>query len=378
VSYGFVSNWRAFLTPHRTAKRAIEESAQLRRAGDLLGALVVYDSLPGKLQKQPDIVHARADIAALLRRRAEKDVRKAHKHARDKGMEAKPHEPPELVCEWTLAAALQLRRAGNLLGALALLDSLPSDLQERPDIVHARADIAARLRRRAEKNASKIRRASGHAGLAREGGAGEPNGSPEVMCERTLARAMQLRRAGDLSGALALFDSLPGDLQEQPDIVRARADLLQRRRKELNRESRLLVKAGDLLGALALYDGQPSLLPNAAKIDEDRGTILDLMRRHAIREASRLRRAGNLHEALAVYARLPIELSELPEILYERAHLLRLLGRLDAAEEMLRRALSTYPTQEASWQRLTAIPADLTSFFIERCRRGWRGMQGRA
>ena len=44
--------WTAFLAPHRIAKQAIEEAARLRRAGDLSGALAVFDSLPGKLQER--------------------------------------------------------------------------------------------------------------------------------------------------------------------------------------------------------------------------------------------------------------------------------------------------------------------------------------
>jgi tetratricopeptide (TPR) repeat protein len=357
VSHGFgIGYWAAFLTPRRAAKRAIEEATRLRRAGDLPGALAVYDSLAREVAERPDIVHARADIAARLRRRSEKDASRAHKRARDKGLDARPHGPPELVCEWTLAAALQLRRAGDLLGALALFDSLPDDLRERSDIVNARADVAARLHRRTEKDASRGRKASRQAALARdEAVEREPYESPQVRCELTLAQAMQLRRAGDLLGALALFDSLPSHLQEWPDIVRARADLLQRRRKELHRQSRLLIKAGNLPGALALYDGQPSQLPDAAEIHDDRRIVLDLMRRHAIREAGRLQRAGNLQEALAVYARLPVELSELPEFLYERAHLLRSLGRLQAAEDMFRRALATPATQTASLESPTAI-----------------------
>jgi glycosyltransferase involved in cell wall biosynthesis/tetratricopeptide (TPR) repeat protein len=160
-------------------------------------------------------------------------------------------------------------------------------------------------------------------------------------------------------GALALYDGLPRDLREHPDILQQRGDILERLCRQAETEARRLRRGGDLMGALAIYDGLPLELRELSEIRRGRDGVVDRLLSQSTREGRRLRRAGNVSGALAVYHDLPLALRERAEILQERARLLHLLGRLKDAHDMFRKALAADPAQKESWQSLGAILTDL-------------------
>jgi glycosyltransferase involved in cell wall biosynthesis/tetratricopeptide (TPR) repeat protein len=187
----------------------------------------------------------------------------------------------------------------------------------------------------------------------------EPCQQPELPSTQTIEHAIQLRCAGDVRGALALIDGLPSELRRRADIGQQRTDLLDRLCRQVAKKARDLHRNGDWLGALAVYDGLPPDLQECVQICAYRRDFLDRLQTHAHRESRRLRKAGNPGAALAVYDRLRDELCNLPEILQERARLLHRLGELNAAQDMFRKALASDPTQKESWQILGDILVDL-------------------
>jgi glycosyltransferase involved in cell wall biosynthesis/tetratricopeptide (TPR) repeat protein len=173
-------------------------------------------------------------------------------------------------------------------------------------------------------------------------------------------REVRHRRAsGDLLGALAICDGLPDGLRDHPDIGHERGRVCKLLCRQSIKQAGELRREGNLLGALAVLDALPRDLREDADTLQQRGDLLERLGKLAQKQASRLRAEGDLSGALAVYDDLPPELRERVGLVQERAHLLHILGRLPAAEEMLRKALATDPGHRRSWQSLVSILRDL-------------------
>jgi hypothetical protein len=112
---------------HLLTKHAHKQAQRLRYDGRLAEALALYDALPAALRDRADVLDERASIHDLMRKQADK--------ARRRREAARKQAPKEIG---------RLRRAGDLVGALAYVDSLPAEVRELAEIQEARIDLARR------------------------------------------------------------------------------------------------------------------------------------------------------------------------------------------------------------------------------------------
>ena len=166
---------------HLLGKQVSRQAKRLRDAGQLAEALALYDGLPAELRDRSDMVYERTRVDDLMRKLAEK-ARRQQEAMHKQAEKARRRQAGNDVG--------RLRRAGDLIGALALVDALPCEIRELPDISQARNKIIDEL----------------------------------VATARKQWRG--LRRAGEFETALAVFDRLPPELRERPDILHERAQLV--------------------------------------------------------------------------------------------------------------------------------------------------------
>jgi glycosyltransferase involved in cell wall biosynthesis/tetratricopeptide (TPR) repeat protein len=287
-------------------RQVVQESVQLRKSGDLRGALAIYDGLPDHLREDPEAQAGRERAAQVL-------TKHAHKQAQ------------------------RLRYDGRLAQALDVYDALPAALRDRPDVAHERASVHHLMR----KQADKARRRH------------------DAMCKQARKEVRRLRRAGDLAGAIAYVDALPAEVRELAEIHQARNEVIEALAASAPKKLRQLRRAGDLVGALAFFEPLPREVRELADICQARNEAVEALVSAAKKKCHRLRRAGDIEGALAELDRLPPALRERADVLHERAYLVHQTGHLQAAADLYWSAIAADPSARYAWRHLGAVLTDL-------------------
>ena len=173
--------------------------------------------------------------------------------------------------------------------------------------------------------------------------------------ETVLRKIKELRRAGDIVGALAVYDAAPLELRKHVMLANRRASILEQLRKSAVAHKKKAIKARHPAVRVVIRAVQRCVgTVTFAALFRSPWRLSDIGGRRWV-ALKRPRFAADVGSPLATCATLPPELPDDRQILRERGSQLVLLGQLDAAYDVYRKLLAIDRKRTAAWKETALI-----------------------